>query len=72
MNITLPLERMTVAEKLAVMESLWADLARNEASVESPTWHEGVLRDRDAAVAEGREVPVDWEEAKRRLRDLRA
>lgn len=70
MNITLPLESMTTAEKLDVMEAIWADLCRNETQVDSPAWHAQVLRERDAAVREGRETSVDWEEAKRRLRGL--
>jgi hypothetical protein len=31
---------MSVAEKLRAMEMLWADLSRNEATFESPAWHE--------------------------------
>ncbi|MDP3073937.1 MAG: addiction module protein [Opitutaceae bacterium] len=72
MNIALPLQSMTVAEKLEVMEVIWADLSRDETNLASPAWHEQVLRERQAAVTEGREVPLDWETAKRRLRDLRA
>lgn len=72
MNIALPLQSMTTVEKLELMEAIWADLARDDRNVESPTWHEELLRDRDAAVREGREVPIDWETAKHRLRDLRA
>jgi hypothetical protein len=36
MEATLPLDKMTVAEKLRAMEALWADLSRDEAQVESP------------------------------------
>jgi Putative addiction module component len=38
-EVTLPLDKMTVAEKLRAMEMLWADLSRNEAQIESPAWH---------------------------------
>jgi hypothetical protein len=72
MNITLPLQSMTTAEKLEVMESIWADLSRDEQHLQSPAWHDQVLREREAAVREGREVPADWEAAKRRLRGLGA
>ena len=72
MNIALPLQSMTTAEKLEVMEAIWADLSRDESKLDSPAWHEQVLREREAALREGREVPLDWETAKRRLRDLRA
>lgn len=62
---------MTVEEKLDVMEKLWVDLSRDDAAVESPAWHEAVLREREIAVREGREVPLDWETAKRKLFELR-
>jgi hypothetical protein len=69
MESTLPLERMTTAEKLRAMEALWADLSRHEEQIESPTWHEGVLRERDERMNSGRESAMDWETAKRQLRD---
>ncbi len=71
MQVTLPLEQMSTAEKLQVMESLWADLSRHEHQFESPAWHEQVLRERDEALRAGRETPMDWETAKARLRKLR-
>jgi hypothetical protein len=69
MEATLPLDKMSVAEKLRAMEMLWADLSRNEAQIESPAWHEGVLRDREARVKSGKEKFLDWEIAKKQLRD---
>jgi hypothetical protein len=69
MDVTLPLDQMTTAEKLRVMETIWADLSRNEAEVESPAWHADVLRERDARYRAGEEKPVDWETAKQQLRD---
>jgi hypothetical protein len=72
MNVTLPLESMTTAEKLDVMEAIWADLSRDEERVESPAWHAQVLREREAAVSDGRESPTDWAAAKKRLRGLGA
>ena len=49
---TLPLEEMTLQEKLAAMELLWDDLARCPESVESPTWHKDILDERHQRVAE--------------------
>jgi hypothetical protein len=65
MNATLPLEKMTVAEKLQAMEELWADLSRDE-SLESPAWHGKILQER----AGGKDF-VDWETAKKQLRTRR-
>jgi hypothetical protein len=69
MDAVLPLERMTTAEKLSVMEALWADLSRNADAFESPAWHADVLLEREKRVEEGKESYVDWETAKKELRD---
>jgi hypothetical protein len=53
MAITLPLDQMTVQEKLALMEVLWEDLARTPESIESPAWHKDVLDERAARIASG-------------------
>ncbi len=39
MSIELPLERMTVAEKLEVMEAIWESLSAQPADVSAPEWH---------------------------------
>jgi hypothetical protein len=69
MDITLPLDQMTLAEKLRLMEELWADLSRTEQALESPVWHEEVLKERDQRVRSGEESFIDWETAKQQLRD---
>ncbi len=69
MDITLPLDQMTTTEKLRAMEALWADLSRDEEAVPSPAWHEDVLRDREERVKSGQEAFVDWDVAKKQLRD---
>jgi hypothetical protein len=50
------------------MESLWADLSRTGDEVESPAWHEVVLRETEQRLASGEEEVIDWKEAKLRLR----
>ena len=67
-RIDLPLSKLSLAQKLDLMETLWADLTRNEKQFESPAWHESVLRDRENVLTTGR-VPVsDWTKAKERIR----
>lgn len=68
MDITLPLDQMTIPEKLRVMEALWADLSRHETGFESPAWHADVLRETERRVATGEEKPIDWDAAKKELR----
>ena len=69
MDAVLPLDQMTTAEKLRAMEAIWADLTRNADSFESPAWHADVLREREQRIAEGKETFIDWDEAKRQLRE---
>lgn len=67
MEAALPLERMSVEEKLRAMDALWADLSRDEAAFESPAWHGEMLRERAAAA----DAPLDWEATKDELRRRR-
>lgn len=46
MSIELPLERMTVAEKLEAMEAIWESLSAQSTDVPAPEWHGEVLADR--------------------------
>jgi len=62
---------MTVAEKLRAMEAIWSDLSRDDAQIESPAWHGDVLHDREAKIKSGDEKFMDWETAKKQLRDKR-
>jgi hypothetical protein len=67
-RVDLPLSKLTLAQKLDLMEALWDNLARHEETLESPSWHEGALKDREKALADGTVVVTDWKEAKERIR----
>lgn len=62
-----PLSELSLSEKLDLMESLWADLTKDEKAFKSPAWHETVLKDREEAFAAGKVTASDWEEAKKRI-----
>ena len=63
------IKNMSIAEKLRLMEMLWSDLTRAPEQLESPAWHGEVLRERAARVEQGKESFMDWETAKRQLRN---
>ncbi|HBA38647.1 MAG: acyl-protein synthetase [Deltaproteobacteria bacterium RBG_16_55_12] len=69
MPITLPLKEMTLQEKLAVMESLWEDLARSPEAIESPAWHKDILDERRQRLAEEKSRFIDWQTAKAEIRN---
>ena len=53
MPFLLPLNEMTVAEKLQAMEILWDDLSRNPQDIPFPHWHGEVLAARQKQIDEG-------------------
>ncbi len=69
MQVAIPLDKMTTADKLKALEEIWSDLQRTPDDVPSPAWHADVLRARDARVKEGSSRFEDWPAAKRRIRE---
>ena len=68
MSVTLPLDQMSLSEKLQVMEALWEDLSRNSDSLDSPVWHGTVLEEREKRIAAGEAHFSDWDQAKADIR----
>ncbi len=69
MNISLPLDKMTSRDKIAMMERLWDDLCRDPESVSSPTWHKKVLDEREERIKEGKAEFTAFDQVKERIRD---
>ncbi len=63
------LDTLSTTEKLILMERLWVDLSIRPDEIRSPDWHGDVLSARLQAVKEGKTNFIDWEDAKRRLRE---
>ena len=68
MSIKLPLNEMTIHERLAAMELLWDDLARSPEIVESPAWHESILNERGQRAVGNTSEFTDWDIAKTEIR----
>jgi len=69
MSISLPLQAMSVAEKLQVIEAIWDDLSRHADELQPPPWHGKVLDALEVAIERGEENFDEWETAKRRIRN---
>ena len=69
MSFSLHLDKMTLADKISIMETIWDDLCRNPGAFSSPAWHAPILDEREKRVQRGDETISDWEEAKQRIRE---
>lgn len=68
MGYHMPLNEMTIVDKLEAMERLWEDLCRSPEALPSPAWHEDVLSSREKRVQEGRARFSTLADVKDRLR----
>ena len=68
MENIIAIKQLSRAEKLRVMEAIWEDLSSEDQSIQSPAWHESVLKETEQRVQAGQEKILDWKEAKKELR----
>ncbi len=68
MQKTLPLDEMTITEKLVVINQIWEDLVRKPNDVPSPEWHKDVLSARANRVKNGEAHFKDFNSVKSELR----
>jgi len=68
MATELQIDQMTLEEKLRAMEALWDDLCRRGA-VPVPQWHKDILDERQRLIDEGKAEFIDWETAKKQIRE---
>ena len=57
------------SEQLKWMEVLWEELSKAGEEFQSPAWHGKELAETEQRLAEGKEETLDWETAKKALRD---
>lgn len=69
-EVVLPLDKMTVDEKLEVIDLVWADIAHKPDEYRSPEWHGEYLKKVEQAIADGTDHFIDLEEAEKRIMDL--
>jgi hypothetical protein len=65
----LPLDQMTVEEKLQLMEILWQDLSRNPENIPVYSWHEEVLAARQRKIDEGQAKFLSLDEVRKNLKE---
>ena len=62
------IERMSVSERLQLMEQLWDALYRDAGEIASPEWHRDVLAERKARAARGEAKFLTLDQLRTRLR----
>ena len=61
------IRQMSLPEKVALLETVWSEIAADPGQVEVPQWHKDILDERDLALNEGRATVLEWDEAKRQI-----
>ena len=51
------IEKMTVRERLQVIELLWDSITHSSEDIEPPVWHSEILNDRKKIIESGK---ADW------------
>ena len=69
MIVTLPLEEMSMEDKISTMEILWEEICKDSNNLPSPLWHAEILQEREKRLAEGKDCFEDWEKVKDELRN---
>ncbi len=68
MAARIPLDGMSLEEKIQAMESIWDDLCAHADQLHSPDWHGDLLAQRQAALDGGQDSFEDWSSAKEKIK----
>ncbi|MBT3227078.1 MAG: addiction module protein [Deltaproteobacteria bacterium] len=69
MDILQNIHELPRIDKIKIMEFIWEELTVLDQDFESPKWHKKVLSETEERMKNGQEEVLDWDEAKRRLRN---
>lgn len=68
-ELVLPLEKMTVAEKMDIVDRIMDDLSRNAKSIPEIGWHGDELSRRAENLKNGTDRFISLEDAEQRIRE---
>ena len=69
MATTLPLDKMSLEDKILAMELIWDDLCKKAEGVASPDWHGEILVERETMHKAGADDFEDWHVAKGKIKN---
>ena len=70
MSIDIPLDSMSVSEKLLAIETIWDSLCKSPESVPVPEWHKKELENRTKRLESGEAKFLEWEDVRTQLNSL--
>ena len=62
------IKAMPVGERLQIMEQIWESLCQEDLTIESPSWHEGLLNERKKKIDSGEAEFLTLDQLKGRFR----
>jgi len=62
------MDRLSMAQELYFMKTIWNNLESQKETLDSPQWHEDILKDRENALTAGKVTISDWEVVKNRIK----
>ncbi len=65
------IRQLSLHEKLALLESLWAEISIEPHQVDVPQWHKDILDSRQEALEKGQIKILEWDEAKKQISQMR-
>jgi hypothetical protein len=63
-----PIEELTPAQRIELMETLWKSMSDNRRDNKPPDWHRDYLNEREEAIADGTDEFIDVDEFEADLR----
>jgi hypothetical protein len=63
------IHQMPLHEKILIMEAIWDDICREEDKLEVPQWHKDILDERERLTTEGKARFINWEDAKKQIKE---
>lgn len=67
--LSLPIDKMTLQEKLYAIDALWNSISFEPSEEVSPNWHQQVLHQRQQQIQSGEITFEDWDTVKKELQD---
>ena len=61
------IRKLTLSEKLDLLEAVWSELSADPDSIEVPQWHKHILDERQGGLEQGSIRTMDWELAKEQI-----